>query len=83
MTDCGDNPPPFEVIICIGIHYQEPGLISPFLYEGHHFCMPHAFNVHAIYLMQTETLGRGFMVRTIEAGFVSGITGNSDFCIQI
>lgn len=62
MTDCGDNTSPFEVFICVWIHYQQPGLISPFLYEGHHICMPHAFNVHTIYLMQIETKEKRFLV---------------------
>lgn len=54
MTDGGDDPLPFEVFVCVGIHHQQPGLSSPFLYEGHHLCMSHALNAHPIYLMQTK-----------------------------
>ncbi len=54
MADRGDNPPPLEVFVRVWVHHQQPGLIAPFLYEGHHLCMPHALDVHTIYLENTE-----------------------------
>lgn len=62
MADCGDNTPPFEVLICIRVHHQQPGLIPAFLYEGHHLCMPHALDVHTIYLESAKTRRDGLLV---------------------
>lgn len=55
MTDCGDDPSPLEVFVGVWVHDQQPGLVPSFLYEGHHLCMPHALDVHAIYLRNTDT----------------------------
>lgn len=60
MADCGDDPSPLEVLVCIRVHHQQPGLISPFLYEGDHLCMPHALDVHTIHLETTGTKRGGF-----------------------
>lgn len=50
VADCGNNPLTLEVLVCFRIHHQQPGLVSPSLYECHHFCMPHSLNVHTVYL---------------------------------
>lgn len=62
MADRGDNSPRLEVFVCFWVHHQKPGLISPFLYEGHHLGMPHALDVHAVYLENTETKRKAFLV---------------------
>ena len=54
MADVGDDAHPLEVVICVGVHYQQPGLISSALDEGHHLAMAHALYVHPIHLDMIE-----------------------------
>lgn len=39
--------------VSLGVHHQQPGLISAFLDEGHHVRMPHSLDVGAIDLTNT------------------------------
>lgn len=50
MAYCGPHSPTPEVFVCFWVHHQQPGLVSPFLYEGHHVRMTHALDVDAVYL---------------------------------
>lgn len=48
VADGGNNPPALEALVGLWIHHQQPGLISPFFYEGHHVGMLHGLDVHAV-----------------------------------
>lgn len=48
VADGGNDPPTLEVLVSLWIHHQQPGLISPFFYEGHHVGMLHGLDVHAV-----------------------------------
>lgn len=63
MVDGGDDPPPLKVFVCVGVHHQQPRLITTFLYEGHHLCVPHALDVHTVYLHQPVLRSEPCVVR--------------------
>lgn len=59
VADGGNDPPTLEVLVSLWIHHQQPGLISPFFYEGHHIGMLHGLDVHAVDLKHDK--GRVFI----------------------
>lgn len=54
MADCRNHAALFKVFVCVGIHNQQPRLVSSFLYEGHNLRMLHAVNVHTVHLQSNS-----------------------------